>query len=276
MITKSKWTPLFLLLAAFVMAITPTAGSLAVITWVVSGLFLILAAVMLWSQPMKTEKKAGRLWQILFIVGLLLTMALFGFLRYRPALMAAPDYALHNVTEPGWLSGRIKAAQVIIEQTPCTYALLGWQEDGILYYTADCAGNSQTWRYTAATQHTEIVTQAPTGLYAETAPLSSIVDGVLADVYPRELTTVSRGVFIVGDVLPSPDGRFIAVVSRHIYGPQDVLLLTPPSPIFTPEPIPTPTAYTPLPAHTKTTQSLRNGTSISWSRLVQSSEIEPI
>ncbi|MCP4418928.1 MAG: hypothetical protein GY805_20110 [Chloroflexi bacterium] len=63
-------------------------------------------------------------------------------------------------------------------------------------------------------------------LFSEKVSASTITDGVLADIYPRELSTTSRETFIVGDVLPSENGRFIALISRHVYAPQDVLLLT--------------------------------------------------
>ena len=42
---RSKWTVFFLLLAAAALAITPTAGSLSVITFFAAGLFLVLAFI---------------------------------------------------------------------------------------------------------------------------------------------------------------------------------------------------------------------------------------
>ncbi|MFQ5435372.1 MAG: hypothetical protein ACE5FD_10895, partial [Anaerolineae bacterium] len=137
---------------------------------------------------------------LLVLAGLsFLAAALFWFLGYHPALMAAPGYTLHNVTDPGWLNGRIKTFQAIAEQTPCTYQLLGWQETDTLYYEASCAGTSHTWRYTVAVDTSERVAAAPSGLYVEPVPATSIINGVLADVRPRELATVSREVFIAGD-----------------------------------------------------------------------------
>lgn len=163
-----------------------------------------------------------------FLIGLLvLAAALFWFLNYHPALIAAPGYKLRNITEPDWLNGRIKTLQAIAEQTPCTYQLLGWQETDALYYESTCDGTRRIWRYTVANAVSEPVTSVPAGLYNEAVPAADIVVGVLANVRPRELATVSREVFIAGDALPAPDGRFTALVSRHVYGPQDVLLLSP-------------------------------------------------
>lgn len=163
-----------------------------------------------------------------FFLLLMIAVGLFGFLDYHPALMAAPEHSLYNMTDPGWLNGRIKTVQAIIEKTPCSYTLLGWQDEESLYYEADCAGGSQLWQYLVSANRSEKITAVPPELYTEMVPATDITEGVLADIYPRELSTVSRETFIVGDVLPSPNGRFIALISRHVYGPQDVLLLTSP------------------------------------------------
>ncbi|GJM42548.1 MAG: hypothetical protein DHS20C20_28300 [Ardenticatenaceae bacterium] len=172
--------------------------------------------------------------RLLFLAGfLLIILALFTWLRYHPALLAAPGFTLHNITEPGWLNGRVKSVQAIAEITPCTYTLLGWQDETHFYYEAECGQRSQLWRYTIATEQLEKATATPNDLYAEAVPAENVTEAVLANVYPRELATVSREVFIEGDVFPSLDGRFTALISRHIYGPQDVLLISPES--FSPE-----------------------------------------
>ena len=157
----------------------------------------------------------------------MVALTVFVWLRYQPALLAEPGFTLHNITEPGWLDGRVKSLQAITEQTPCHYTLLGWQDETDFYYEAVCGQRSQLWRYTVATGLLEKATAAPNDLYAETIPAENMTESVLANVYPRELATVSREVFIEGDAFPSPDGRFTALISRHVYGPQDVLLLSP-------------------------------------------------
>jgi hypothetical protein len=42
---QANWTVVFLLLAAGAMLITPVAGSLALVVWVIAGVFLILAFI---------------------------------------------------------------------------------------------------------------------------------------------------------------------------------------------------------------------------------------
>lgn len=164
---------------------------------------------------------------VLLAVLLLLAALIFSFLRYQPALRAAPGYTVHHVTNPGWLNGRFKSIQAITEQVPCTYTLLGWQEDKALYYQSTCASAAQTWRYTLNTTRAEKITTAPDDLYAVSVPVSTIADGLLANVSPPELATVSRQTFIAGAPLVSKNGRYTALVSRHVYGPRDVLILFP-------------------------------------------------
>lgn len=225
---KLKWTAVLLLLAAVTLTIAPKAGPWALIAFLTAGILLFASLILAFKSYRRREMGRSRAFPMaLFLASALLTaVTLFSFLRYRPALMAAPGYTLHNVTDPGILHGRIKTLQVIAEQVPCTYQPLGWQAGDAFYYQSDCDGNSCFWRYVIADDAVEPVAAVPDGLYAAPVPANDVTDGVLADVYPRELATVSRETFIAGDALPSPDGRFTVLVSRHIYGPQDVLLLT--------------------------------------------------
>ncbi len=223
---RSNWTPVLLLIAAAFLGITPKAGPWSLIAFLTAGILLVATLVL----ALKAYRRQGmRRTTILFLATVLLTaIALFSYLRYRPALLAAPGYTLHNVTDPGILHGRIKTLQTIAEQVPCTYQLLGWQSGDAFYYRSECDGNGRIWRYVIADDAVEPAAAAPDGLYAAPIPASDVIEGVLADVYPRDLATVSRETFIVGDALSSPDGRTIALISRHVYGPQDVLLLTSP------------------------------------------------
>lgn len=216
------WTPFFLLLAAAAAVFTPMIG---LITLFVAGIFVILAIIFA-IRRYPTDRKKRRIEYLLILVVLFLAVALFGILRYQPALIAAPGYSLQNVTDPGWLNGRIKSVQAGIEQVPCTYTLLGWQGEEHLYYQATCGSSDQMWHYVVSTERSEKTNMLPDDLYAVSVPVSTIEDGLLANVHPRELATVSRQTFIAGEPLSSPNGRYTALVSRHVYGPQDVLLLS--------------------------------------------------
>ncbi len=218
--TKSKWTLFFLLLAAAAAVFTPL-FSLALL---VSVIFVLLAFIFAIRRDAQHKTKRYIRFVLIF-TAILLAAVLFGFLRYQPALLAAPGYTLNNITDPGWLNGRIKTVQIAIEQVPCTYALLGWQEDEHLYYQAVCGGDGQMWRYAVSTDRSEKVDTLPDDLHVVSVPVSTIEDSLLANVYPPELATVSRRTFITGEPLASGNGRYTALVARHVYGPQDVLLL---------------------------------------------------
>ena len=224
---QSIWTPFLLILTLVTLMITLATGSIVLGVLAAIGQFLVLTVIVAF-RAYTQKRLTRRKWVAILVVELIVVAALFQFLKYEPGLIAAPGYALHNITEPGWLSGPFKTIHTAIEQTPCTYTLLGWQEDETLVYKADCARTSQIWRYEIAADKSEEISTAPLDLFTNAVPSTSIIEGVLANVYPRELATVSREVFIVDDAFPSPNGRFTALISRHIYGPQDILLLTPP------------------------------------------------
>lgn len=82
------------------------------------------------------------------------------------------------------------------------------------------------WRYNLASAQLEKAGSLPTALYVVPVPFSDIIDGLLvANIYPPELATVSQQTFTRGEPLGSENGRYTALVSQHVYGPQDVLIL---------------------------------------------------
>ncbi|MCA9945240.1 MAG: hypothetical protein KC449_17265, partial [Anaerolineales bacterium] len=44
-------------------------------------------------------------------------------------------------------------------------------------------------------------------------------------VRPVKYEAVTREILLVGDGLTSPDGQWTAIISQHIYAPQDILLI---------------------------------------------------
>ena len=116
---------------------------------------------------------------------LLAIVALLFIFRYSAALSAAPGYEAIWVTEPSFPAGYVKTGQIILELQPCTYELLGWQEE-TLYYQSNCQENIQFWQY-------------------------------------KEMVT--RRVLLAGNGMATQDGEWTAVVSQHVYAPQDVLIV---------------------------------------------------
>lgn len=82
------------------------------------------------------------------------------------------------------------------------------------------------WRYDLAAEKVEKAAAPPNELYAVPTPFSTIIDGlIVSNIYPPELATVSQQTFTRSEPLGSENGRYTAIVSRHVYGPQDVVIL---------------------------------------------------
>jgi len=159
----------------------------------------------------------------------LFAIAAFPFVyRYAPALNAAPGYQTLWVTEPTLWEGLTKRAQVTLEQRPCIYNLLGWDAE-TLYFQAACGAGEQVWRYQpGAGRSAEPVRETPSAL---SRIKQSALEVVRADgVQPAHLEPSTRAVKLRGEGLASPDGRHVAVIARHIYGPEDVLVIAPAEP----------------------------------------------
>ncbi len=185
-----------------------------------SGIGLALAAL-LWARP-------GRTTRALLALTLLAILAFPWFYRYQPAVVAAPGHEMHVPTQTGLLDGVVKRAQVATEIRPCTYTLLGWSAEGVLYYQADCRGEkSQLWAYDPEQERLpRKVNEAPANLTQGVPQVSAREQVRAPGVYPPAMEPYARDVYVRGLHLASPDGRWVAVVARHIYGPEDVVVLT--------------------------------------------------
>lgn len=185
-----------------------------------AGIVLTLAALV-WARP-------GRRTRVLLFLVLLAILIFPWFYRYQPAVVAAPGYAMHVPTHPGRLGSVAKHAQASTEITPCEYTLLGWRDDGTLYYQAACGGaGPQVWRFDPSkASSAQRVAQAPADLTRQ-RPAASILEWLRApEVYPPEEEPNARRVAVQDSGLTSPDGHWVAVVVGHLYGPQDVVVLS--------------------------------------------------
>ncbi len=184
------------------------------------GIAGVLAA-WLWSRPSHVVRA-------LLLVSLLAILAFPIFYRYQPALVAAPGYSMRFATQPGLLDGVVKRNQVTTETRPCEYALLGWTKEAELYYQAQCAdAPMQMWaiapdRETSARS----VASAPLELYVERAPVSVSERVRAAGVWPASEESNARRVYLREGSLISQDGYWVALIARHLYGPEDVILVS--------------------------------------------------
>ena len=170
----------------------------------------------------------GRPRRLLRVWLVLLMCAIIAFpflLRYRPSLVAASGYRMQWVTDPGFLGGVVKTSQDYVEKTPCEYELLGWSADNRLYYQAICDAEAQIWQYspTESGSHVQVSSDLP-DLSISTVPRST----ALRMVQGRYGSTEEwmEVIHLIGEGVVSPDGQFVAMVTRYVYGTQDVILLT--------------------------------------------------
>ncbi|MBC7226508.1 MAG: hypothetical protein H5T61_04685 [Thermoflexales bacterium] len=206
----------------------------------IAALGLGLAA---WVWLIATERRAAfhraRFWSL----GLaLVTVVAVPFLvSYRPAAKAAPGWTLRIVEPPGLLDGFVRACQAVAEvQGECQYEPLGWANEETLVYRKWCGGRFQVdmanarseWdpgvagpplAYSVATGRSTPFEGDPGSLYRQTcSPSRCVTPGLTAQAgFPPP--GYFSGHF--GDPLLSPDGRRVAFTARHVYGPEDLLVL---------------------------------------------------
>ncbi len=134
--------------------------------------------------------------------------------RYQPAVGASAGVEVRTVNPVGPLGGVARTFQAIAELQPAEYRLLGWHATD-LYYQEMTDTEWQTWRYEPDGD------SAPTPVPGSPGPL----DGErLSRLDAAERVGASPALLAEASYL-SPDGQWLAVVSKHLYGPQDVLLL---------------------------------------------------
>jgi len=169
---------------------------------------------------------------IIGVAAVLITCVLAGaiaFAHYQPAVVAAPGYDMYWPTQPAGARAAItKSYQSFVETRTCEYTVLGWSAEGTLYYQETCEdGDPQTWSYAPASESEPSAVEASTpDLFQQTVPRRTILDWVrVPQVRPADAEPSVRGLAVRVDGLASPEGHRVAVVVRHIYGPEDVLVL---------------------------------------------------
>ena len=183
---------------------------------------LVVATIgLLKSRPGKLQ----RAWLLLLIGG---TLAFPFVQRYRPALAAATGYEAQLVTKPTLLRGAVKTTQAWAEQTPCTYTLLGWDNDNQFYYESTCQTEKSFWRYNPAQPTKPLqISASPENLSDATLAKTAVLKMVWgAGIDSKGNEAITRPILLKSNGLPSPDGRWTAIVTQHVYGPQDVLILS--------------------------------------------------
>jgi len=175
--------------------------------------------------PMLRVRRAALL-TILALIVILLTVFAVLVLHYQPALSAAPGYEMMFVTKPRLWENPIRVWQRVTEQRPCEYQILGWSADNRLYYKATCGTETQVWEYSLNRESSQTAS-LPNAAIQNTLSKGNVLDMVrAAGVWPREYEPETRPLLLKSEGYPSPDGRMIAIVTQHVYGPQDIVILS--------------------------------------------------
>lgn len=210
----------FLLVAPFFLVSTVFFSN-GVVYSVVSATSLVLGLANL------TSGHPGRLARI---ASLVIVVAVLGYpvlYRYTPPLSAAAGYRMQVVTQPKAIYNIVKMSQVVTEKRPCQYSILGWSANSRLYYQTTC-GEAGLWRYDPATERNEPIMAAPDDLAQVMGSEDAVLKMVRADsVRPKDKEPITRPLYLQSKGYLSPDGQWTAVVTQHVYGPQDIVVITP-------------------------------------------------
>lgn len=197
-------------------------------------------AALLWL--VLTEHRAAlrraRFWAL--ALALAAVFALPSLITYEPAVQTAPGWTLQMVERPGWLDGVVRACGAVAEIRGCQYEPLGWADEETLVYRKWCGGRflvdleSATSEWDPGAAGPPLAYSVPTG---RVAPF----EGDVASLYrrtcdPNQCVTPglvvqkgfpSPGYFSghFGEPMLSPNGRRVAFTARHVYGPEDLLVL---------------------------------------------------
>jgi hypothetical protein len=183
------------------------------IYWGFSGLSLLLiAAALIGARPERTLTAA-------LVTVALIVVGSAVFLRSRPAVEARPGVSMRVPTLPGWWERPAKYFRIGVERRRCSYTIEGWDRSGGLLYVETCGERQRRWRYVPASD--------------TRTPVDAIVDLLVTERVARPTDRVTAR--IPGDlgldltirtpVFRSPDGRWEAFVARHVYGPEDVVVV---------------------------------------------------
>ena len=173
------------------------------------------------------SRRVQRLAIAMLLIGLLVVL-LTGLFRYQPALSAAPGYTMQLVTAPDLFGGFIKTIQTGLEQRSCQYMIVGWSKDDALYYQATCNSQTQFWRFAPQSGASGQVADLPDRISYGSIPASEVLKMVRADgISPERYESVTRPLLLKSSGYVSDDGHWTAIITQHVYGPQDIVVLAP-------------------------------------------------
>ncbi len=180
---------------------------------------LVLAALV-WGRTGRVSRL------LLLLIALAIPTAPWVF-SYHPAVAPAPGYRMAVLTQPRPLEGVVKHAQMWMEIVPSKYTLLGWDGGEAFYYREEAKdGPQRLWSFRPSEEEQpRQVAEIPSVL--QEGARVSVLDRVRAPgaLRPEDEPSI-RPAHLRGDGLECPSGRWVAVISKWVYGPEDVVVLS--------------------------------------------------
>lgn len=145
---------------------------------------------------------------------------------YQPAVAVAGNQVVARVpTRPGPVGGVVKAVQAGTEVRRCEVTLLGWSEQDALYGKETCGPRERLWVYwPMSDRRLQTVETVPDDLTGEPVTRQQLVEAGVAARMPGD---PDLRIVVREPGLASHEGGWIAFVARHLYGPEDVVVLMP-------------------------------------------------
>ena len=185
--------------------------SYAVIVWGTIGL---LAASLIFGRISPSRK--------LFHITAIITLSAISILAPSTPIKPSADYTMQVPTQPPLLIRGVRLAQDFSETKACRYEIIGWDDAQQLYYKSSCG--KQFWM-TDTNGKTQKLASIPALPDQNKVKHTEILDTAL-DRTNHSARFDTAELAIRGTGFYSLDGQHIAITARHIYGPEDVVILS--------------------------------------------------
>ena len=223
--TEETYNPILALLASIVVGL-PTIFAFLIANN--SALYYsILAVVILFSLLSLFNTNHITVNKTLAVI-ILIAITVFMFIPYQTAVQPAEGYSITSPTRPRFLGHSLRNLQVLGEVTPCSYQLLGWKEQN-LFYEEICSAKSSMYQFNPQTEQTIRVNDiaAIENVYiSPTAHTEILAQFQTKGIKPYEAELATIELSVRGTALLSPNNEWLATLARHVYGPEDILVVT--------------------------------------------------
>lgn len=181
-------------------------------------------------------KKAGLRLLLITVVCVLLVLNY----KYYPVVIPAPGYSLLVPTQPNLVTGFWKRLAADFEfGRVCRYSILGWSTENELYVESTCLRYPRVWSYNPEQASISYVQKIPNNLKAVDQPVIEYIrvrdwnapaSNQPLRVGPDDIKFGTsekdyRSTVTEQDGIISPNKRWLVFVGRHLYGPEDVIIL---------------------------------------------------